>query len=76
METRGLGAGSYPEPPETITKTVKVYGTFVTYITVELKAGQCGEDEFEEIEEQINSTSKYDLLEEVDRVEIEDYELI
>lgn len=66
METKGLGAGSYPDAPEEIEmKTVEVQCSFKTYIQVPVNC----EDQVQYI---LDNYDKYDLLEEVDYINLED----
>lgn len=71
MET-SLNVWDYPEPNEEITHTMKVDCHFTTYITV------YGDDE-EDWERQVYDfvkEEKYDLLDNVDCVEIDEYQKI
>lgn len=73
MET-SLMIYDYPEPEErTITRTIKVECSFTTYVTVEVDPRQSGEEQFDDIEAQINKMDRYDLLEEADKIRIEDF---
>lgn len=67
METRGLGAGSYPEPKEQITRTLEVKCYFTTYVTVY-------GDNKEDYERQLKELTSNDLLEECDKIQIDSWE--
>lgn len=70
IETRGLGAGSYPEPKEIETRTVEVTCTFKTEIEVPEKF-----DTYFEIKEYIEEfLTTADLLENADEILIDDIE--
>ena len=73
MET-SLMVTDYPEPKGENYKTIKVQCSFTTYIQVEIGKYKDPDDEFNDIERQIYQTDKYELLEEADKVEIEDWE--
>lgn len=71
METKGLGAGSYPEAPEpTEYVTVKLMISLESYISVPENLDD------EELENYINNISQFELLEDTDKIKIEDYEKI
>ena len=69
METKGLGAGSYPDAPKDIEmKTVKLQCRFITYVSVPEDI-----EDYEEILNYIHEThTDYDILKEADVIEIED----
>lgn len=70
METRGLGAGSYPEPKEIKTRTVEVICTFKTEVEVPADL-----DMYCEIKEYIeNVMTKKQLLENAEEILIDDIE--
>ena len=73
MET-SLNIMDYPNPPEKETKTYKVMCSFETYVTVEVGKYKDPDDEFEDIEKQIDNMSMSELLEECDSIKIEDFE--
>ncbi len=64
-----LNVYDYPEPKEEKEHTLKVECSFTTYVTVY-------GDNRENWDTQIKEISKYDLLEEADIINIEDYEKI
>jgi hypothetical protein len=68
IDTKGLGAGSYPDAPEYEEKTIKLRCSFTTYITVP------DEWDYDKIEEYANTLGIYDLIDEVDSIEVEDIE--
>jgi len=71
METKGLGAGSYPEAPEpTEYVTVKLMISLESYVSVPENLDD------EELENYINNISEFELLEDTDKIKIEDYEKI
>lgn len=71
METKGLGAGSYPEAPEpTEYVTVKLMISLESYVSVPENLDD------EELENYINNISQFELLEDTDKIKIEDYEKI
>ncbi len=74
METRELGAGSYPTPIEFEDeyKTVKVECSFTTYVRVKVGKYKDIDDEIDDINEQVDKMSNEELLEEVDKINIED----
>lgn len=70
IETKGLGAGSYPEPKEKKTRIVEVTCTFKTEVEVPADL-----DMYCEIKEYIEQTmTKKDLLENVEEILIDDIE--
>lgn len=70
IETRGLGAGSYPEPKDLKTKYVKVTCTFKTEVEVPEEL-----DTYFEIKEYIEEfMTTIDLLENADDILIDDIE--
>lgn len=71
METKGLGAGSYPEAPEpTEYRTIKLMISLESYVSVPENLDD------EELENYINNISQFELLEDTDKIKIEDYEKI
>lgn len=70
METKGLGAGSYPEAPETEYRTIKLTISLESYVSVPENLDD------EELEQYIKGLSQFELLEETDKIQIEDYEKI
>lgn len=68
MET-SLMVKDYPEPKEETVQTLKVKCYFTTYVTVY-------GDDYENYEEQIKNMDKYDLVEETDKIEIDDWEVV
>ena len=70
METKEYYGGTYPEPPETEEKTVKIICSFESYITVPSNL------DYEEIIEYADNFSKDELIEEADKINIEDIEEI
>lgn len=71
METKGLGAGSYPEAPEpTEYVTVKLMISLESYVSVPENLDD------EELENYINNINQFELLEDTDKIKIEDYEKI
>lgn len=68
FDTKGLGAGSYPEPPEYEEKTVKLICTFETFISVPK------EWDYDQIKDYANTLGTYELMEEADSIEVEDVE--
>lgn len=71
METKGLGAGSYPEAPEpTEYVTVKLMISLESYVSVPENLDD------EELEEYIKGLNEFELLEDTDKIKIEDYEKI
>ena len=68
MDTKGLGAGSYPEPPEVEERTIKVKCLFDAYVSVN------SDWDYEKVEEYIKSLSIDELTYETDNVEIDDIE--
>ena len=72
MITRGLGAGSYPEPKENKTQTIKVTCTFKTEVEVPEDL-----DTYFEIKEYIEEfMTTMDLLENADEILIDDVEKV
>lgn len=70
IETRGLGAGSYPEPKDIETRTVEVTCVFKTEVEVPEKF-----DTYFEIKEYIeNVMTKKQLLENAEEILIDDIE--
>lgn len=68
METRGLGAGSYPDAPvEKEFKTVRLECYFTTYVSVP--------EDLEDNDDVISYINEYydenDLIEEADKINIE-----
>ena len=74
METEEYYGGTYPEPDDDNHITLKVSCSFTTYIRVEVGKYKDPDEEFEDIERQVYQTSKDELLEECDKIEIEDWE--
>ena len=75
MET-SLNVTDYPEPKGDNYKTIKVECSFTTYVQVEIGKFKDPDDEWEDIERQLyqmSKESKEELLEEVDKIEIEDW---
>lgn len=71
FETIELGAGSYPDAPEEIEyRTVKLMISLESYVSVP------GDLDDEELEEYINGISEFELLEDTDKIQIEDYRKI
>lgn len=70
METKGLGAGSYPEAPEKDYRTVKLTISLESYVSVPENLDD------EELEYYINNLSQFELLEDTDKIQIEDYKII
>lgn len=71
FETIELGAGSYPDTPEEIEyRTVKLMISLESYVSVP------GDLDDEELEEYINGISEFELLEDTDKIQIEDYRKI
>ena len=68
IETKGLGAGSYPEPNEIEEKTIKVVCLFESYINVPKKW------DYEDIKRYVNDLSVRELTSEIDNINIEDIE--
>ncbi len=68
LETKGLGAGSYPEQPEVEERTIKVKVCFDGYISVPSNW------DYEKVEEYINSLSIDELSTETDTFTIDDIE--
>lgn len=65
----------YPEEDNNeIERTIKICGTFETYITVE--TGKCNsrEEEYDMLEEIVNQMDERDLLRECDKITIEEFE--
>ena len=68
IETRGLGAGSYPEPKEIETRTIELTCTFKTEVEVPADL-----DMYCEIKEYIeNVMTKKELLENAEEILIDD----
>ena len=74
MET-SLMVNDYPEEniEEEEMITVKVECSFTTYVTVKKGNYRDPEEEYDDIKEQIQNKDMYDLLEECDKVNIEDF---
>ena len=70
--TKGLGAGSYPEPIEKNYRMVKVECSFTAYVEVEVNEYDDLDELNQDIEEQVKRMSIDELLEEVDKVEIQE----
>ena len=54
IETKGLGAGSYPEPPEENTKTVQIRITMVVSNEIEVPVDWDNEHIRDDIQENLN----------------------
>lgn len=71
METMEYYGGTYPEAPEsTEYKTIKLTISLESYVSVPENLDD------EELEEYIKGLSQFELLEETDKIQIEDYEKI
>lgn len=68
LETKGLGAGSYPEPKEIEERTIKIKCSFDGYVSVPK-----GWD-YDKVEEYIKDLSIDELTTETDTIQIEDIE--
>ena len=68
MDTKGLGAGSYPEAPEVETRTIIVKCLFDAYVSIN------SDWDYEKAEEYIKNLSIDELTYETDNVEIDDIE--
>jgi hypothetical protein len=68
IDTKGLGAGSYPDAPEFEEKTVTLHCSFTTYISVPK------DWDYEKVEDYVKTLGTYDLTEEADSIEVEDIE--
>ena len=69
LETKGLGAGSYPEPPEIEEKTIKVKCSFETFIRVPIDWN------YDKVEEYVRfEATPNELLYEVDQIDVDDIE--
>ena len=70
METKGLGAGSYPERPEQEMRTVKIICSFESYVSIPADLDE------DEIQNYLQEYTDEELSEEADRFIVEDFELI
>lgn len=73
MNWDGTDNGRNLEPKFDNYKTIKVECSFTTYIQVEVGRFKDPDDEFEDIDRQVLQASKDELLEEADKIEIEDW---
>lgn len=74
IDTREAGAGFYPTPTDLDNeyKTVEVHCVFTTYVSVQVGKYKDPDDEIADINRQVDNMSNADLLEEVDKIIIED----
>ena len=68
FDTKELGAGSYPEPPEIEERTIKIKCSFNGYVSVPT------DWDYNKIEEYIKDLSIDELTTETDTIEIDDIE--
>lgn len=75
MET-SLNVTDYPEPKGDNYKTLKVECYFTTYVQVEVGKYKDPDDEWEDIERQLDALTTQDLVEETDKINIDSWEEI